>query len=194
MDKAPAYISYVVLVHGGTYQKFLQQLTSNFPQLKIVFCKKIAIHYYVLQLEDHGETPITKKQVIGLPIMAFREELSSFIIFKGGKGLKTTLSRMCEEEDEDDASIELVEKMLTPFEKSQILNLAEAEKLEFEEPAKDGEKGTVITIINNKEEIKSMQTLNKLFSLDKVTIDNEDIDLKESVKTKFDKKWTIGVM
>ena len=50
------------------------------------------------------------------------------------------------------------------------------------------------TIIRNKEEIKSMQTLNKLFGLDKVTINNEDIDLKEMVKTKFSKKWTIGVM
>ena len=126
--------------------------------------------------------------------MAFREEFSSFLIFKGGKGLKTTLSRMCEEKDEDDASIELIEKMLTPFEKSQILNLAEAESLEYEEPLKDGEPGVMTTIIRNKEEIKSMQTLNKLFGLDKVTINNEDIDLKEMVKTKFSKKWTIGVM
>jgi len=194
MDKAPAYISYVVLVHGGTYQKFLQQLTKDFPQLKIIFCKKIAIHYYVMQLEDHSETPLTKKQIMGLPVMAFREEFSSFLIFKGGKGLKTTLTRMCEEKDEDDASIELVEKMLTPFEKSQILNLAEATSLEYEEPLKEGSKETVTTIIKNKEEIKSMQTLNKLFGLDKVTIDNEDIDLKEMVKTKFSKKWTIGVM
>ena len=101
---------------------------------------------------------------------------------------------MCEEKDEDDASIELIEKMLTPFEKSQILNLAEAESLEYEEPLKDGEPGVMTTIIRNKEEIKSMQTLNKLFGLDKVTINNEDIDLKEMVKTKFSKKWTIGVM
>jgi hypothetical protein len=159
-----------------------------------VFCKKVAIHYYIIQLEDHSETPVTKKQIASLPIMAFREELSSFLIFKGGKGLKTTLSRMCEEKEEDDASIELVEKMLTPFEKSQILNLAEAECLEFEESLGEGNKGTQTTIIRNKEEIKSIETLNKLFSLDKVTIDNEDIDLKELVRTKFDKKWTIGVM
>lgn len=194
MDKAPAFISYVVLVHGGTYQKFLQQIVKDFPQLRIVFCKKVAIHYYIIQLEDHSETPVTKKQIASLPIMAFREELSSFLIFKGGKGLKTTLSRMCEEKEEDDASIELVEKMLTPFEKSQILNLAEAECLEFEESLGEGNKGTQTTIIRNKEEIKSIETLNKLFSLDKVTIDNEDIDLKELVRTKCDKKWTIGVM
>ena len=55
-----------------------------------------------MQLEDHSATPITKKQLANLPIMAFREEFSSFLIFKGGKGLKTTLTRMCQEEDEDD--------------------------------------------------------------------------------------------
>ena len=194
MDKAPAFISYVVLVHGGSQKKFLERLKKECPELRIVFCKKIAIHYYVMQLEDHSATPITKKQLANLPIMAFREEFSSFLIFKGGKGLKTTLTRMCQEEDEDDASIELVEKMLTPFEKSQILNLAEAEKLEFEEPIGEGKEGTITTIIKNKEELKSMQTLNKIFNLDKVTIDNEDIDLKEMVRTKFTKKWTIGVM
>lgn len=194
MDKAPAFISYVVLVHGGTQKNFLERIKKEFPELRVVFCKKIAIHYYIMQLEDHSATPITKKQLASLPLMAFREELSSFLIFKGGKGLKTTLARMCEEKDEDDASIELIEKMLTPFEKSQILNLADAESLEFEEPIEEGKPGTVVTIIKNKEEIRSMKTLNKLFSLDKVTIDNEDIDLKEMVRTKFDKKWTIGVM
>lgn len=194
MDKAPAFISYVVLVHGGTQKAFLEKLNKEFPKIRVMFCKKIAIHYYVMQIEDRSETPITKKQLASLPLMAFREEFSSFLIFKGGKGLKTTLSRMCGEKDEDDASIELIEKMLTPFEKSQILNLAEAESLEYEEPLKEGEPGVMTTIIRNKEEIKSMQTLNKLFGLDKVTINNEDIDLKEMVKTKFSKKWTIGVM
>jgi hypothetical protein len=194
MDKTPAFISYVVLVHGGSYQKFLQQVVKSFPELRVVFCKKVAIHYYIVQLEDHSETPVTKKQIAGLPIMAFREELSSFLIFKGGKGLKTTLSRMCEEEEDDDASIELVEKMLTPFEKSQILNLAEADSLEFEEPLGEGQKGTKVTTIYDKNEIKSIETLNKLFRLDKVKINKEDIDLKELVKTKFDKKWIIGVM
>lgn len=194
MDKAPAYISYVVLVHGGTYQQFLQKIVKDFPDLAVKFCKKIAVHYYIIQLEDHSEKPIDPKKILNLPIMAFREEFSSFLIFKGGKGLKTTLSRMCEEKEDDDASIELVEKMLTPFEKSQILNLDEASSLKFEEPLQDKKDGVMTTIIKSKEEIQSIKTLNKLFTLDKVTIDDEDIDLKEEVRTRFDKKWTIGVM
>lgn len=193
MNKAPAFISYVVLVHGGSYQKFLEKLNKELPSVKIIFCKKVAVHYYILQLEDHTALPITQKQLASLPLMAFREEFSSYVIFKGMKGLKTTLSRMCEEKDEDDASVELIEKMLTPFEKGLVLDISNISTLEYQERMENN-MGIATTTLKDKKDIESLNTLNKLFCLDKVKIDDKDVDLKEIVKTKFSKKWTIGVL
>lgn len=194
MDKAPAYISYVVLVHGGNYKSFLKELTATYPQLVIKFCKKVSVHYYILQLEDHSEKAIEKKEIAKLPIMAFREELSSFLIFKGAKALGTTLKRMCVAEKEDDASIELIEQMLTPFEKSQILNLDEAQTLKYSEKIEGKDAGITTSIISGKDNITSIKTLCKLFDLDKVTVDEVDKDLKKLTKEKATKKWTIGVL
>ena len=77
----PANISHTVLVHAGSYKNFLTQL-SKYPQLKPKFVKRVAIHYYIVQLEDSGEKGVTKQEIYSLPIMAMREEFSSYIFFK----------------------------------------------------------------------------------------------------------------
>ena len=190
--KAPAYISHTVLVHAGSYKDFIKKLTTNFPQLQIKFVKKLSVHYYILQLEDHsdGLKGISKKEIYKLPLMAFREEFSSFIFFKNIKSYNNVLKRMCGAPKNKDANYDLVQHMLTPFEKSILLDLENAKKLEMEiTDAMTDVKENII--INSQEEIKSMRTLSRIFSLSKVKIDEQEKDLTSIVKDKY--KWTIGV-
>ena len=189
---APAYISHTVLVHAGSYRDFLTKLTTNLPQLQIKFVKKVSIHYYILQLEDHSAEPkgISKKEIYQLPLMAFREEFSSFIFFKTIKAYNNVLKRMCGAPDNKDANYDLVQNMLTPFEKSVLLDLENAKSIGFETEDETTKLKTSTTIYS-KEEINSMKTLNKIFSLNKVKIDGEEKDLTSIVKDKY--KWTIGV-
>ena len=85
---------------------------------------------------------------------------------------------------------DLVQHMLTPFEKSILLDLENAKKLEMEiTDAMTDVKENII--INSQEEIKSMKTLSRIFSLSKVKIDEQEKDLTSIVKDKY--KWTIGV-
>ena len=190
--KAPAYISHTVLVHAGSYRDFLTKLTTNLPQLQVKFVKKVSIHYYILQLEDHSEEPkgISKQDIYKLPLMAFREEFSSFIFFKTIKAYNNVLKRMCGAPDNKDANYDLVQHMLTPFEKSVLLDLENANSLGIE-TEEENTKLKTSTTYYSKEEINSVKTLNKIFSLNKVKVNGEDKDLTSIVKEKY--KWTIGV-
>ena len=191
MVKAPAFISHTVLVHAGSYKDFMVKLTTTYPKLAIKFVKKVAIHYYVIQLEDHGDVAIKKQQIYDLPIMALREEFSGFVFFKNTKSYNNVLKRMCDAPKNEMAAYDLIQHMLTPFEKGAMLSLAEAKEIEFEtkEPY---QKEAMITKISGNEQINNIQTLTKLFGVQKVKVDGILIDLSLEVKDML-KKWTVGI-
>jgi len=181
----PANISHTVLVHAGSYKDFLTQV-AKYPQLKLKFVKKVAIHYYIVQLEDTGEKGITKQQIYSLPIMAMREEFSSYIFFKNLKSYNNVLKRMCDANHNKDAAYDLLQHMMTPFEKSRILKLYDAKSLKIEEQ-KDKE---VISTNYYGESLKGMDVLNKLFSLKEVVVDDIELTFNELIKNKT---WVIGI-
>ena len=191
MVKAPAFISHTVLVHAGSYKDFMIKLTTTYPKLAIKFVKKVAIHYYVIQLEDHSDVAIKKQQIYDLPIMALREEFSGFVFFKNTKSYNNVLKRMCNAPTNEMAAYDLVQHMLTPFEKGVMLSLAEAKEIEFEikEPY---QKEAMVTKISGTEQINNIQTLTKLFGVQKVKVDGVEIDLSLEVKDML-KKWTVGI-
>ena len=71
-NQLPALISHTVLVHAGSYNDFISKLVSKYPDQKIVFVKRVAIHYYILQLEDNSTAGIKKQELYDLPLMALR--------------------------------------------------------------------------------------------------------------------------
>lgn len=184
----PAFISYTVLVHAGSYKDFLTKLTKEYPDLQIRFCKRMAVHYYILQLEDHSEKGIDKQKIYNLPLMGLREEFSSYIFFKNIKSYNNVLKRMCNAKENDNAPYILVQHMMTPFEKSRILNLEEAKSLEIKELTTDKLSKTITYCSHDK--IMSAEVLNKLFSLDKVSVDDKEKEFVDLVK---DLTWQIGI-
>lgn len=189
-NKVPANISHVVLVHAGSYSDFLRELTRQYPNLKVRFVKRLAIHYYILQLEDcsaPGEE-IKKEDIYKLPIMAMREEFSSYIFFKNIKAYNNVLKRMCNADKDENASFVLSQHMMTPFEKSKILHLDEAKSLTIKTLTAANE--DCITTYYKPEDINSYNTLNKLFSLDKVKVNEEDKDFTLIAKNMT---WIIGI-
>ncbi len=181
--KVPAFISHTVIVHAGSYKDFLSKLTQ-YPDLHIRFVKRVAVHYYILQIEDNSEKGIEKQKIYDLPIMALREEFSSYIFFKNIKSYNNVLKRMCNvKENGDNAPYILTQHMMTPFEKSVLLDLDEAKSITYTD-------GDTTTTCYSKEEITSMKVLNKLFDLEKVKVND-----KEEVFSQLCKKldWKIGI-
>lgn len=184
-NKLPAYISHTVLVHAGSYKNFLSQVATKFPQLKIKFTKRIYVHYYIIQLEDTGKTEIKKKQIYSLPIMAMREEFSSYIFFKQVRSYNNVLKIMCKAKENDKAAYDLLQNMLTPFEKYRLLNLEDAKELQITEFKEKDSYSTTYYGAG----IETM-AIGKLFNLDKVTVDKKEINFNDLVK---DQKWFIGI-
>lgn len=182
-DEIPANISHTVIVHAGSQKDFINKLTTKYPSLHILFIKKVAIHYYIIQLEDRGDTPISKKQIYELPLMALREEFSNYIFFKTVKAYNNVLKRMCNANENKDAAYELFLQMLTPFEKGMIIKLQDAEKIKY--TVND----TVNTIFS-KESIKSMRTLANLFEINEIEVDGQKRDFLELIKKN---KWKVGI-
>lgn len=187
MDKMPANYSYVVLVHGGAFKKFCEQLASK-PELQIKYIKKIAIHYYVIQLECTEAKPLNLIHIKNLPVMAFRDEFSSYIFFNAAKPFQTTLKRMCSSKEDDDAALELVSYMLTPWEKVKLLNINDKDDLEISRV--DG-KITRYSIFSGADVLKN-ESLQKIFESDTITINEKEKNIVEELKGSPD-KWTIGI-
>lgn len=181
--KMPAFISYVVIVHAGSYDNFVKKI-AEIKELNIKFVKKVAIHYYIVQVEDLGKTD--KEKLYELPIMAMREEFSSYIFFKQVRSYNNVLKIMCKAKENDKAAYDLLQHMLTPFEKSMMLELDNAQSLEIVEFKDKNE----ISSTYFGEHIKSVEVLNKLFNLDKVKVDKKEVNFNDLVK---DQKWFIGI-
>ena len=180
-----ANISNTVLVHAGSYKSFLIQM-SKYTQLKPKFVKKVAIHYYVVQLEKKKKKGVTKQEIYSLPIMAMREEFSSYIFFKNIRSYNNVLKRMCDGNHNKDAAYDLLQHMMTPFEKSRVLKLYDAKSLKIEEE-KDKE---IVSTSYYGEALKSMEVLNKLFSLSKVEVDDIELTFNELIKKET---WYVGI-
>lgn len=186
-NQLPALISHTVLVHAGSYKDFISKLNSKLPELKIKFVKKVAIHYYILQLEDTSEAGIKKQAIYDLPLMALREEFSSYIFFKNTKSYNNVLKRMCNASENKNAAYLLLQHMMTPFEKSLLIELKDAKSLCIEEINESKEAQTTTYY---GEALKSMEVLNKIFSLEKVLVDDEEKEFASEAK---DLTWVVGI-
>ena len=187
-EQLPAFISHTVLVHGGSYSLFIQKLHGTFPLLQIKFAKRVKVHYYILQLEDHSEIPITKKQLYDLPILAMREEFSKYIFFKNIKSYNNVLKRMCDADKNPNAPYLLTQHMMTPFEKGKLVNLQEAPSLSLSGINENNEEYSIYydkKILQN-----SMNVLSELFKVDKCKIGDKEESFIALAKKQ---KWTVGI-
>lgn len=186
----PANISHTVLVHSGSYKDFLSKLTQKFPDLKIRYVKRVAIHYYILQLEDttEGDKGISKDDIYNLPLMALREEFSSYLFFKNVRSYDNVLKRMCNAKENEDAAYTLMQHMMTPFEKSIMLDLQDAKSLKI---CTKNEKNEEMNITYcNHESIVGAEALNKLFQIETAEIDGVEKNFADLAKEKV---WMIGI-
>ena len=186
-NQLPALISHTVLVHAGSYNDFIKKLVAQYPDQKIVFVKRVAIHYYILQIEDNSAAGIKKQELYDLPLMALREEFSSYIFFKNTKSYNNVLKRMCNAGENKNAAYVLLQHMMTPFEKSLLIELKDAKSLCVEEM---NEKKEAQSTTYYGETLKSMEVLNKLFSLEKVLVDDEE---KEFALEAKNLTWVVGI-
>ena len=87
MDKTamPANISYILLVHAGSYKDFVKKMERDFKDLEIKYTKQKAIHYYIVTVTENGKTEYKKEDIYKLPIMGMREEFSNYLFFKSIK-------------------------------------------------------------------------------------------------------------
>ena len=118
--------------------------------------------------------------------MAMREEFSSYIFFKNIRSYNNVLKRMCDGNHNKDAAYDLLQHMMTPFEKSRVLKLYDAKSLKIEEE-KDKE---IVSTSYYGEALKSMEVLNKLFSLSKVEVDDIELTFSELIKKET---WYVGI-
>lgn len=182
----PSNISYTALVHAGSYKDFIAKLNKDFPLLKIRHAKRVAIHYYIFQLEDTTEKGISKKAIYDLPLMALREEFSGYIFFKSTKSYNNVLKRMCHADEDKEAAHKLTLYMLTPLEKGKILELGDAESLEIVVVENDKE----VTKTYFKEAINQPQVFTNLFCVNEAKVDDKEINLLDKIR---DEKWIIGI-
>lgn len=183
----PKNITHTLLVHAGSYKDFLTKLTTEFPNQRIKYVKKVAIHYYILQIEDIGTVPSKKQELYNLPIMALREEFSNFIFFKNIKSYNNVLKRMCDCAHNPNAPYLLTQYMLTVFEKIRLGDLEDAKKIEIQTTNEANE--SCLTTYFNFESLKD-DGYNKLFSISEIKVDDKIVNFVSQIKG-F--KWTIGI-
>ncbi len=186
--KAPANISHTVLIHAGSYKDFVSKLTTQYPLAVIRFTKKVAIHYYIVQLEDRSVKGYSKKELYELPIMAIREEFSSFVFFKSIKGYNNVLKRMCGAPERANAPYDLIQHMLTPFEKMVLLGIDRIQSLTVEGLTEQGQK--VTTTYFNKEEMVSKDALERIFTAETVKVNKDTMSFITLIK---ELKWKVGI-
>lgn len=186
-SKFPANTSHTVLVHAGSYKDFLNKLNTNYPQLHIRFAKKIAIHYFIVQIEDVGTNEIPKQKIYELPIMALREEFSNYIFFKNVKSYNNVLKRMCNASEDPNAAYVLLQHMMTPLEKGKLLDVEKASKLEIVE---ENERHETVYTTYFVQKTETMALFNKLFPASEVKIDGVEKKFVDLIKTQ---NWKVGI-
>ena len=188
----PAHISHTVIVHGGSYKDFLTKLADDYKGLIIRYVKRIAIHYYIVQLEDVTDSGYEKSKIYNLPIMALKEEFSSYLFFKNVKSYNNVLKRMYGGEKNTDGPFELVKDMLTPYEKLLLLNLDEVDDvIVTEETTTNGKTSATLNYYPAKKIKTDSNAQNKLFSATEIKVKGKEVDLVGMIK---EKGWRIGII
>ncbi len=122
--ETPKNISYTFIVHAGSYKDFEKKVSVLFPELKLRFSKQRSVHYYVLQFEEENssEKAYSKDKIYEkLPIMAMREEFSSYVFLKSMKAYNNILKIMFGGEKNKEAPYELISELLTCLEKYMLI-------------------------------------------------------------------------
>ncbi len=177
-SELPANTSHIVIVHAGSYNDFINKLTTKYPNLKIRFTKKVAIHYYVIQLEDEGYTETKKAEIYKLPVLAMREEFSNYVFVQNEKSLKNMVKRMAK----DDLYL-FFQHLFTPFEKTHFFDFKEAKELKIID-------GTCEKIMYG-ERIQRPEVLNDIFEAVDIVLDNKEISYIDTAK---ECGWIVGVI
>lgn len=177
-SELPANTSHMVIVHAGSYNDFINKLTTKYPNLKTRFVKKVAIHYYVIQLEDEGYTEIKKSEIYKLPVLAMREEFSSYVFVQSEKSLQNMIKRMAN----NDLYL-FFQHLFTPFEKTHFFDFKEAKELKIVN-------GSYEKIMYG-ERIQKPEVLNDIFEAVDIVLDNKEISYKDIAK---ECDWIVGVI
>jgi hypothetical protein len=204
MQNVPNNLSYVFIVHAGSYKDFLKKLGSHFPDLTVRYTKRKAVHYYIMELEEvNSSTKAYDKDEIytKLPLMGMREEFSNFMFFKGTKGYNNVLKIMLSGKENKDAPYELFREMLTVNEKYNMSRAYEFNKekdkdfsIEFtvktknETTLKEEEKiVTYYGISTFDEEVKTL-----MFEANEIKVKGKEYDFLDDIKD--EQKLTVGII
>lgn len=204
MQNVPNNLSYVFIVHAGSYKDFLKKLGSHFPDLTVRYTKRKAVHYYIMELEEvNSSTKAYDKDEIytKLPLMGMREEFSNFMFFKGTKGYNNVLKIMLSGKENKDAPYELFREMLTVNEKYNMSRAYEFNKeknkdfsIEFtvktknETTLKEEEKMvTCYGISTFDEEVKTL-----MFEANEIKVKGKEYDFLDDIKD--EQKLTVGII
>jgi hypothetical protein len=190
MDKnaMPANLSYVLLVHAGSYKDFTKKIARDFPDLEIKADKQRATHYYVVIVTENGKTEYKKEDIYRLPIMGMREEFSNYLFFKSVKAYNNVLKLMLNGKENNNAPYDLFIEMLTPFEKYKYGKVSqETKSIKYTQKQSGQEVDTTICGAH----IFNAKTLNEVFSGYDFQVDDKEIDFVELIKKQ---KLTVGVV
>jgi len=187
--KVPQKISYVVVIHAGSYKNYEKELKKKFPTIVQKFSKRVGIHYYIEQLENESEPKISLKDLYTLPIMGIREELSTYAFFKSTKTYNNVLIRLCDSKHDKDAQYQLVQLMLTPFEKSYYCFSTGHSRISYTE--ENIERKTKKTYFINTEDDYSFDNMDKLFNINEFDVLEQHFSFKELVKKLT---WEVGIV
>lgn len=177
-SELPANTSHVVIVHAGSYEDFIDKLKARHPNLKMRFIKRVAIHYYIIQLEDEGYTDVKKSEIYKLPVLAMREEFSNYVFVQSEKSFRTMVKRMAQ----DDLYL-FFQHLFTPFEKTHFFNFKDAKELKIID-------GTCEKLMYG-ERIQQPEVLKDIFEAVDVVLDEKPIDYKDTAK---ECGWVVGVI
>lgn len=191
MDKTsmPANLSYTVLVHAGSYKDFQKKVAEKFKDLEINSVKQRATHYYIVCLTENGKTEYKKEDIYKLPIMAFKEEFSSYLFFKSVKAYNNVLKFMCGGKDNENAPYDLFVEMLTGIEKYKYANITkETKDLTYITQLATSE---MLTTVYSQTQIFTRDTITKVFASPTVKVEGKEIDFVSLLKKQ---KLLVGIV
>lgn len=179
MDKSvmPNILSYTLIVHSGSYQKFLNEIKEKCPKLLIKYIKRVATHYYLIVVSESKGEDIDKRTIYNLPIMGLREEFSNYIFFKSEKIYGNIKRFMLKGLDEQEYRLAFM--LLTPLERlkmSTLQNTSQRIVCKYMEEGKQKE------MIWEKSASLDLEFQNILFCANEIIIDNDKVDYLSCLK------------
>lgn len=185
----PANLSYTLLVHAGSFKDFNKKLAENFKDMTISSVKQRATHYYIVCITENGKTEYKKEEIYKLPIMAFKEEFSSYLFFKSVKAYNNVLKFMCGGKDNANAPYELFVEMLTGIEKYKYGNVTKDTKdLTYISQLANSE---MLTTVYGASQIFTRDTMTKVFASKTMKVEGNEINFIDLLKKQ---KLQIGIV